>query len=286
VYNIIRYPGSKAKIWSFILRHSPPSISYGGMFAKQIKCYCEPFVGSGAITHRVLRSIFDVPNASIILNDIDPWISCLWKSVLSSHKELARMVEEKGDLTAEDFYECKRLDGDVTLDPVECAFRKIVLHRSSFSGLGAMAGGPLGGRESNNSDYDPSCRWTPFELVRSIRKAHELLRAFKRVQIHSEDFESTLGRVPNEPSSFAYLDPPYYVQGAALYKHSFAEEDHNRLAATLRQGKYQFVLSYDDCKPIRGLYSWANVKQFNMTPTVQTSKQARRKNSELIVTNF
>jgi DNA adenine methylase len=294
LFNIIRYPGSKAKIWSWIERHCPPEIRYGKdskdgnvtFWAGNLRYYCEPFIGSCAITQRILQALRGNKFVKIILNDKDCWLANLWKSVRDAPHELTRRVQENTKLSADDFYRTKQEDGDETVDPVEAGFRKLVLHRSSFSGLGAMAGGPLGGK-SQRSKYTSSCRWTWETIVDSIGDAHRLMTTFRgRLAIHSTDFENVLAMVPQEETSFVYLDPPYFKQGEALYKYAFNTDDHHRLADLLKNAKYQFALSYDGCDEIKALYKWAHIRQFNMTPTVQTSKEPRRKNEELVITNY
>lgn len=284
MYNIIRYPGSKAKLWREIIRRSPPAANFGGMFAGHITCYAEPFFGSGAIGQRVLSALASNPSAKIILNDIDLWLVQLWRSVHNDSEGLIRRIEGSPPPTAQDFYDFKAQDGDPNLDPVEAGFRKLVLHRASFSGLGAMAGGPLGGR-NQKSAYKASCRWTPQTICTSVSRARRLFQTFRGVSFFNDDFETLLGRVPQTSSAFVYLDPPYYGQGPALYKHSFSEADHIRLATVLKRSAFSWVLSYDDCPFIESLYGWANVVRFSMTPTTSTAKTVRRKNNELIISN-
>jgi DNA adenine methylase len=180
------------------------------------------------------------------------------------------------------FYECKELDGQPCTDTVLQGFNKLVLHQTSFSGLGFKAGGPLGGRRQK-SKYNAGCRWNKARIADKVIRCHVIMKRHRHVEITCQDFESVLLELPDE--SFVYLDPPYYGQGQALYKHFFTEADHARLAALLRDASFQWALSYDNHPHIRELYHWACVKDFEMTPTVETARSPkRRKNREVVIT--
>lgn len=275
----IRYPGSKDKLSGGIVRRFPDRVRMP-LFAKGLSCYCEPFFGSGAIGWKVLTWL--PRTVAVLVNDLDPGVASLWRAVLSCPDELVELVRGF-EPTADRFYEFKAADGDEGVDPVGSGFRKLALHQMSFSGLGVMAGGPLGGRKQA-SDYDPACRWRPHKIARKVYACHRLMQRFARFEVMNEDFAAVLSRV-RCPRAFVYLDPPYYVQGAALYRHAMTDADHARLAATLRQAPYDWVLSYDDAPRVRDLYDWADVSSFEMTPSIDTARAARRKNRELLISN-
>lgn len=273
----IRYPGSKAKLHRRI-RDSLPFSLTDPLWLRAPSCYCEPFFGSGAIAWELLPTWAN-KNTTVIVNDLDPGIASMWKAVRDAPCEFNSLVSNfipSPDL----FYKFKEEDGDLRFDPVVTGFRKLALHQMSFSGLGFMSGGPLGGREQK-SEYNTSCRWNKNRIGSKVLECHNLMRAFRRFEIYCEDFSATLKRLPS--GAFAYLDPPYYLQGKNLYKHAMEDTDHERLALQLRAAPFRWVVSYDDHERIRKLYSWTHIKTFVMTPTVQTSKEKRRKNSEVVI---
>lgn len=283
--SIIRYPGSKAKLWKHI-REALPFVATAPLWNTELGCYCEPFFGSGAIGWRLLPGVAQGNrNARIILADLDPWLVALWKSVRDVPRDLIRKVLEfKPNVEA--FYQFKDEDGRLDIDPLLQGFRKLALHRMSHSGFGFMSGGPLGGADQASA-YKVGCRWTPHSIVADIQTAHRQLTAFRRpVEIVCKDFADTFNMVPPRESSVVYLDPPYYVQGENLYKHAMEEADHVRLADALRAARFRWLLSYDDHQRIRDLYSFATVTEFSMTPTCATTKAERRKNNELLIRNY
>lgn len=273
----IRYPGSKAKIWRPIVARMPDEFRCP-LWHLPNGCYCEPFFGSGAIGWKVLPGLRR--DLRVIVNDIDPGLCALWTAVRDCPRELKRLVDDFLP-SPEAFYHAKEVDGDTSADVVLRGFRKLVLHQTSFSGLGAMAGGPLGGRRQR-SEYNPGCRWNPARIGARIIRCYSIMSRFRSFEVRCQDFARVLDDLPD--NAFAYLDPPYYVQGANLYKYAMPDADHVRLAKILRGARFRWLLSYDDDPRVRALYSWAHVEDFEMTPTIPTARSARRKNREIVVT--
>ena len=91
---------------------------------------------------------------------------------------------------------------------------------------------------------------------KDIRKAvdylKEVLDRLNKVVIENQDFERLI-KTYDRPDSLFYLDPPYY-EAEKYYPDRFNPEDHERLQKCLGNLKGRFVLSYNDCQQIRGLY--------------------------------
>lgn len=278
-YSLLRYPGSKDKISARIIASFPDSVAVS-LFQRPGLEYREPFFGSGAVGCDVLNTL--PRTSSVWLNDKDYWLVCLWNTIRDQPREL---IEELTRMhpTADGFYALKEQDGDRGPDPIVIAARKIALHQWSFSGLGAMAGGPIGGRKQS-SEYNVDCRWNITRLKAAIAERHELFRGFPRVNITTRDFADLIDTAP--PQAFIYADPPYYEKGPELYKHSMSDEDHRRLAAALRSCRAEWVLSYDDHDFVRSLYGdWASIRSVELTYTTAIAKDgARRKNREILIT--
>ncbi len=282
---MIRYPGSKAKLSGKIIERSFPPELYLELWDTHIPCYCEPFFGSGAIGWEIFSCLSPKrrKTTTVVINDVDPGIAALWKSIRDVPLELIARISSF-EPSADDFYKFKDEDGDMALDPVVLGFQKLALHQMSFSGLGYMSGGPLGGK-AQTSAYSPDCRWNSVSIEKKIQLCHKIMKSFLRFDISCGDFAPVLEKLP--AGAFAYLDPPYYVQGSALYRHSMTESDHERLAEQLKQASFNWTLSYDDHPKIRDLYSWARIASFDMTPTVQTSRSSkRRKNKEIVISKL
>lgn len=278
-----RYPGGKGKIGWDILKWFPYRV-FDGIFA-DVSCYCEPFVGSGAILARILPMLPD--SVSVVVGDADVGVAAFWRCLCDPAKvaRLSKMIVNFVP-TPDDFYRFKELDGTHHGDDADTGFRKLVLHQISFSGVGAMAGGPIGGRDQR-SDYDVTCRFRPERHVGNIASLRHQFARFRAVEVVHGDFASALGRVADD-RGFAYLDPPYYLKGRELYPCNMSPVDHARLADTLRGARYDWLLSYDDHPEVTRLYAdWSRVHSFEMTATIDTKrgKGSRRKNNELVITN-
>lgn len=236
--------------------------------------YREPFFGAGAIGKAVLNRLPDACRAWI--NDIDYGIYSMW---VATKEHLPEMLDRIDDfIPSVDLYMQFKYEDGRSLGIVETGFRKLALHQMSFSGLGKMSGGPLGGKDQNNPLYRVDCRWNAATQKRKAIEWHQLLKRLD-VKITNLDFESLLQTDSREV--FIYLDPPYYVQGANLYEHAMSDDDHRRLASRLRAFKQtRWLLSYDDHQFIRQLYAWANSDAVNLTYTVAN---LRRKNSEILI---
>ena len=280
-YGLIRYPGSKAKLWSPIVNAMPDEISLM-LWSEQCEWeYREPFFGSGAIGFRVLDVISS--RCKVWLNDKDYWLVCLWKAVQDSPKELSELVMNFRPNT-DDFFEFKSQDGSKEIDPVLAGFRKLALHQMSVSGFGVKSGTCLGGRDQENAEYPIDCRWNPVRLCEHIAARYRQLKRFgKRLRITCKDFSEVILGCPK--TCFLYIDPPYVEKGGMLYKHGMDDRDHRRLASLLSRVKCKWVVSYDDHPLVRELYSSHEIEEIEVKYTNATNANGvRPKNREVVIT--
>jgi DNA adenine methylase len=278
---LIRYPGSKEKLYAQIANHFPDAMRYP-LWSNAAKWeYREPFFGCGAIGFRLLKHVH--AKSKIWLNDKDYWLVCLWNAVLDSPSELISQINDF-EPSAESFYQFKEQDGTKDIDPCLAGFRKLALHQMSYSGFGYKSGGPLGGQDQSNAKYPVGCRWNPVSLKTQVSDLHELLNRFERLQITCRDFSEVLKGCPKE--CFVYIDPPYVEKGNALYKHGMTEKDHQRLAKAVSSLRCHWALSYDDHPLVRDLYAKFNLIEVDVVYTNAKAEANRRrpKNKELVIT--
>lgn len=276
---LIRYPGSKDRLYSQIWSYMPDGVRFGSGFFSGINEYREPFFGAGAVGIRLMGHLNS--DCSIWLNDRDYYIASLWNAVRQQPRELAELVRGFTP-TKEKFFEFKAREMAGALsDPVVAAFEKLAIHQISFSGLGPMAGGPLGGVDGN-SEYPIDCRWNVPRILEDIQELNGLLTEFKRLRITCRDFAELVAC--DNPRAFIYLDPPYYAKGEELYKHSMGDADHERLARALRGTKASWLLSYDDHPRVRELYAWCEIKPIAIKNTIAIATGFNRpKNHEIVI---
>jgi DNA adenine methylase len=275
---LIRYPGSKEKLFDALLRYVPYCVSLPMMSAESVTEYREPFFGAGAIGFRLLNTMSS--KCVVWLNDIDADLVCLWKAVHSDYRQLQKLIHEFKP-SVEAFFDFKSRDGMADCSPTERGFRKLALHRMSVSGFGAMSGGPIGGKSQENKLYTVSCRWNPTRMKRDVTRLSLRLNRFKRLSITCADFGDVI-EAPGD-NVFIYIDPPYFEKGPQLYKHSMQESCHERLSSMLAASSHDWLLSYDDHPYVRSLYQWAKIEVLSVRYTNAVTKTNRPKNREVAI---
>lgn len=281
-----RYPGGKSKIKRKIIE-----IINNYYQSNDCYDYCEyvePFFGAGAIG---ISFISSMPVKNMMIADADPSIASFWQSVIRQPDKLCQKIENFTP-SIEYFYEFKDFflsENFKIYDPIkndnyiEVGFRKIALHQMSYSGLGPMSGGPLGGKKQKSS-YKIDCRWNPLKMIKDIKKISDI---FNDINVYNntcmkEDFSFCFKN--NRDLKFLYLDPPYYEKGDELYQYSFSLEDHIRLKKELQMTKYPWLLSYDNNDKIKKLYDWAHIEEIPLMYTINAKSKGRKK-TELLITS-
>lgn len=257
-HSFFRYPGGKSKLRKEILPHINSQLEYR-----------EPFVGGGHIA-------LSVSNSVRWINDWDIGIASLWKAVFFHTEALCDRVATFIP-SVDAFFSFKKELKECSAEPenpVDIGFKKLAIHQMSFSGLGTMAGGPIGGVSQEGKPYQVGCRWNPKLIIKKIR---HISNTQKTIRVTRQDFSSLILDTTTE--AVLYVDPPYYVQGNALYQHGFSQEQHENLATLLKNTPHQWVLSYDDCPEVRDLYAWASITDVGISYTISGA----RKSSELLI---
>ena len=69
-----------------------------------------------------------------------------------------------------------------------------------------------------------------------------------------------------------YLDPPYYVKGAGLYRNFYEHTDHERIAKLLKSKRFRrpWIVSYDNTEEIKTMYAYARALAYGLKYTAQT----------------
>lgn len=283
--SFFRYPGGKSKIKNDIIQFI---IDKSGDMDLE---YREPFFGGGSIGTNIINKR---PFRKIWINDVDIGISCLWSSVMNTPEALKELVKSFQP-SIDEFERIKKILTS-PIDPIslsaisEIGFLKLAIHQISYSGLGVMSGGPLGGREQKSA-YKIGCRWSPSYICKKIDKINNIFKnhLVRHSGCTSFDFSKVIE--DDQFPAILYLDPPYYEKGNDLYQFGFSEDDHIRLRDTLAKTKNKWILSYDDCPQIRKLYDGvACIKEisdvkYSITAAIdkESGKKISRKKNELLI---
>ena len=259
-----RYPGAKNKLLPILMEHI-------SKFLKDAYPFCDAFVGGGSVA---LEVAVKYPKSHIYLNDKDYWIYSFWDVVAGAETsklpDLLALIDQP--VTLEFFY---KLREENTTDKLRCAYKAIFFNRTTFSGI--FKSGPIGGKEQK-SKYTVDCRYNANKLKKKILACNKLFQG--RTSVSNEDIIEFLKT--QDTNTTIYLDPPYYVKGDALYIEKMSPEDHKNLSLVLNK-RNNWVLSYDDCREIKQLYTKNNVIDLSTRYCINGRKDSWESKNELII---
>ena len=269
----LRYPGGKALLTAYV----------SGVIEENIRSGCtlyEPYAGGASVSLELLRLGFI---AAAVLVERDPLVYAFWWCVFNDTDALCSAVEAC-PVTIETWrllQHTREVDdpNDCEFTPLQLGIAGIFFNRTNFSGI--IGAGPIGGA-SQNSDYKIDCRFNKEKIIRQIRAVAQFS---DRVTVHFGDAIKFLRENTEQISggfSFVYIDPPYYLQGKKLYRHSYTDLDHSALAKFIRAQGYAWLLSYDDHPRIRELYADNQMQPIYLDYKVKSNRTAQ----ELVISNL
>lgn len=224
--------------------------------------YAEPFAGGAGAA---LRLLVDDEVETIRINDLDAGIAAFWRCVFHDTERFARKIIDC-TVTMNTWHRHRA----IYLNPagrsdLELGFATFFLNRCNRSGI--IGARPIGGLEQVGQ-WKLDARFNATELAKRVR----YLGAFRdRVRVTQLDARIFLQELAADPAHvFAYVDPPYIVQGDQLYLDKLSYADHRALAAQLRASQLQWLLTYDcDDRITDELYPDLRCASFNIKHTAQ-----------------
>lgn len=119
---------------------------------------------------------------------------------------------------------------------------------------------------STGNSFAASVVNTPRINENRLELIHEVARRIDGVWIENLDWKEFIDKYDDKDLIF-YLDPPYVsdLQYDLFGIPRFLEDDHLKLAASLREIKGDFILSYNDCEFIRDMYKGFKVVEIDVT---------------------
>lgn len=261
-YTPIRYPGGKTKIYPLV-----KSIIDGNGFGD--RTYAEAFAGGAGLAMKLLLK-GDVP--SVIINDIDRAVYCMWDAVVNRSEDLCAFVND-AEVTVDEWKrhrETYRNQEGVSDFDLGCA--AFFLNRTNVSGI--LDGGVIGGMEQLGN-FKIDARFSKPGLLTKIRAIGKRSHDIRIFDLDAESFISDV--LAAEDSLFAYFDPPYVKKGPGLYRSSFDEEKHRSLAKAIQGCKFPWIATYDDDELIERLYG-KNVREtFGIGYSAYKASQGKEK---------
>ena len=253
---LLKYPGAKNRLASWIVSHIPPH-----------KVYCEPFLGSGAVF------LNKEPAYNEILNDIDDDIYNFFKVAREQSEELCRLIETTPYSRTE--YTTVFVKSEKEALSIERARRFAV---KCWQGFGCGNTYKTGYRRGiGDTSPNPAKAWA--KLPEAIQFAAERL---KNAQIEQVDALKLIKDMHGE-NTFIYIDPPYMKDTRKKknqYNHEMTDEQHVKLLQIVKESDCKIMISayenelYNEC-----LKGWK--KEYK-----STTSECSRKRTEVIYMNY
>ena len=248
----LRWPGGKARIADAILSHMGPHLAY-------VEACC----GGAAVFWAKPREA----SKAEVLNDADGELINFYRVLHRRGRRLAREVDAMP-------YSRMLFDHQRSARPASQFARAARFWYINRVGFGAVMDKPSFG---GHAIY--RCNVLPARILQDLDLTIERLRG---VSFENIDVVRLIG-LYDRPTTFFYVDPPYYDVAKGLYAQPFGTADHTRLAECLKQISGRFILSYDDCPCVRGLYRTCHMAEVTMRYSIR--KGPRRKTTELLISN-
>lgn len=257
LFTPLRYPGGKGRFAPLIEELMHANNLAGGH-------YFEPYAGGAGVA---LTLLLDGVVEKIHINDADPAVSVFWRIVTQRSPELSNMVaNEPVTMEAWQHWRAVML-GEEPANELHRGFATLFMNRTNRSGI--LKGGVIGGKAQTGT-YKLGERFIRDELCSRLNR---IGRHASAIHVYEEDAYKLLLRchqfLPRK--SLVYLDPPYYVKGAGLYRNFYKHEDHAQIARLLGSGRFRrpWVVSYDNAGEIRAMYHYARSFTYGLHYTAQ-----------------
>lgn len=257
LYTPLRYPGGKARFAPLIASVMKESGLDGGH-------YLEPYAGgAGVALFLLLEGVVE----QVHINDADPAIASFWRAATEDSSALIKMVAEAPvDMDAWHHWRDVMM-GNASATDLEKGFATLFMNRTNRSGI--LKAGVIGGKAQAGT-YKVGERFMREELcARLVRIGNHS----ERINVYEKDAHSLLLECHRilPARSMIYLDPPYYVKGAGLYRNFYQHEDHVAIAKLLGSSRFRrpWIVSYDNADEILEMYSYAKSMTYGLNYTAQ-----------------
>lgn len=243
----LRYPGGKARLAPTIA-----AIMKSAGFGDEA-VFVEPFAGGAGAG---LTLLFQNSVKKLVLNDFDKAIAAFWTAILNETERFVDAIRTVPLDLDERERQARIYAERSTRLSFELGFAFFYLNRTSRAGIATA--GPIGG-------WSQSGRWKlddRFNRETASRRVLAIAEKRRQIRVYCDDATSFVERrLPKfrRDKTFVYFDPPYFRQGARLYRQAFDEADHRRLRDAIFQNVTSpWLVSYDDAEEIRKIYDGAS----------------------------
>lgn len=262
----LRYPGGKGRLTQFVIDVLKLNRLEGGH-------YVEPYAGGAAIAISLLQLEYV---SKVHINDLNRSVHAFWNAVLNEPDALCNRIS-RTRVSMREWHRQRAIQLAECPDPLDLAFSTFFLNRTNRSGI--ILGGVIGGKEQTGP-WKLDARYQKKNLIARIERIADLSH---RIELYNMDAGALLCEVlPKLPSrTLTYLDPPYYVKGKDLYQNHYMHQDHEAIAGLVAKIKQPWMVSYDNTREIRDMYSKYPQRTFGL----KYSAQSRYEGSEVLISS-
>jgi DNA adenine methylase len=257
LYTPLRYPGGKARFAPLIA----DVIRANGLTEGH---YFEPFAGGAGVA---LVLLLDGLVSHVHINDADPAVATFWRVATTQSDALIKKVAND-PVTLDAWHHWRSVMlGEIEASELERGFATLFMNRTNRSGI--LMGGVIGGKGQAGT-YKLDARFMRDKICARLERIGQ---KSAHIHVYEEDALTLLKRchqfLPRK--SLVYLDPPYYVKGAGLYRNSYKHTDHVRIAKLLGSSTFRrpWIVSYDNVEEIRSMYQYARSFTYSLNYTAQ-----------------
>jgi DNA adenine methylase len=257
LYTPLRYPGGKARFAPLIAEVITSNNLTGGH-------YLEPYAGGAGVA---LSLLVDGVVDHVHINDADPAIAVFWRIATQETDQLIAMASTE-PITMDAWHHWRSVMlGQAQGSELERGFATLFMNRTNRSGI--LKGGVIGGKGQAGS-YKIDARFMRDGLCSRLER---IGKHSAGIHVYEEDARQLLLRCHQflPAKSLVYLDPPYYVKGAGLYRNFYKHDDHVRIAKLLGSERFRrpWVVSYDNADEIKEMYAYAVPYAYGLNYTAQ-----------------
>ena len=221
----------------------------------EYKTYVEPFVGSGAIYFYL-----DIGDRKAVLNNSNELIISSLK-IIKSNPSIENIEKFRG-ASREDIQSFISRPHTSAIDKLATNIYKLC--------------NTFGGKTTSNIFHES-------DITNKLRKIPQYADYMKNTIVTKADWTSTLKY--DSPDTFFFIDPPY-EKSEGLYKDYII--DYNDMSERLKKIKGKFMLTLNDSKNIRHIFSSFNIRGISVRAMFRNLGVGHggpiRK--ELIITNY
>jgi len=259
----LRYPGGKSRAAQTIAKLLPDFDEFR-----------EPFIGGGSVFVYVKQHF---PDKKYWINDLYSELHKFWEMTQKDMDGLITKVYEwkRNYTVGKELYSFLN-ENLGKFNDLERAAAFFVYNRITFSGT-TLSGG-----------YSESA-FTGRFTESSIQRLNNLREVINGSFISNYDYEEIVRK--EGKNVFIFLDPPYYsATKSALYGKNgnlHKSFDHKRFSEIMKRCRHKWLITYDDCKYIRDLFSFAVIRSWNLTYGMRNiSKNSDSNGKELFISNY